>query len=347
MLSFLHRQKNIKVLGVEVCEDGNRYVLAECGRDINVLYKGMELPAFSFDGVAFAANNILEYSLPIRNVTDKEMLTLLHNEMQVSWGLKPAEHKVTWCRPKDNHDVLIGVWKNINFADTLGTAQTLSKEVLALTPIRRNSVLEEDLYDAALHAIKVACGRAKDINFAVLLQNEKKEQLRLQRYVLATKGVVVFSGIIFTALLFLYSFSYYKVYTLNKILTGMANTQEQYDWYLSKSGQINILQGIKTKILGNNKFRTEQVEQILDAMPEYNSEITFLRTQEIRDNNRKSSGIVLEGQVGDIRQLKQFVENLNRIGKFSKVTIGTGKNISSGAVGYTINISYGDGGNER
>jgi len=347
MFEILHKRNNIKILGVEINEAGNRYVLVEYGRDVKVLYKGMELPAFAFDGVALAIKKIAEYSLPIRNVSDKEMLALLHNEMQVSWGLNPDEHRVAWCRPKDNHDVMVGIWDKMSYDDTLDMALSLSKEVLALTPVRKNGTREEDVYAAALHAVMVACGKAKDLNFALLLHNTKKEQLLSRRYLLATKGIIIFAGVVFAGLTFLYGFSSYKVYTLNKILKGMSRIQEQYDWYLLKSGQINLLQRMKTKILDSNKFRTEQVEQILDAMPDYNNEITFLRTREMRENNKQFSGIILEGWVGEIKQLKKFVENLNRIKRFSGVNIGTGKNIGNEEIDYVINIIYGECADER
>lgn len=347
MLNLWQKQQNKKILGAEFCTDGICYVLVEFGRDIKVLYKGMEPPAFSFDGVALAVPDIEEYSLPIRNVSEKEMLTLLHNEMQVSWGRNPEEYQVAWYR-LENNDVGIGLLAKKLFEENLFYAEKLGTELLALVPVRRNNASgEENVYGPALHAAYVAAGKENDINFAVLLQNSKKRQLRCRRYLTVAKGIVTVAGIVFAGLTALYGFSCHRVYSLNKILTGMRNIQEQYDLYLTKSGQIKYLQGLKKQILGSNKFRAELVEQILDSMPEYNNEINILRTQQIREKGKLSELVMLEGRVNGIRQLKKFVENLNREDRFSKVIIGTSKSNNDGSLDYTINISLGEGANAK
>ncbi len=347
MLDFWHKQQNKKILGAEFCTEGICYVLVEFGRDIKVLYKGMELPAFSFDGIALAVSDIEEYSLPIRNVSEKEMLMLLHNEMQVSWGKNPEEYQVAWYR-LENNDVGVGLLANNLFEKNLYYAEKLSTEFLALVPVRRNNASgEEDVYWPALHAAYVAAGKENDINFAVLLQNSKKQQLRYRRYLNAAKGIAIVAGIVFVCLTALYGFSCHRVYTLNKILEGMQGIQEQYDLYLTKSGQIKNLQGLKKQILGSNKFRSELVEQILDGMPDHNNEINILRTQQTREKGKVFETVVLEGRVKSIRQLKHFVENLNRVDRFSKVTIGAGKNNNDGSLDYTININLGEGVNVK
>ncbi len=347
MFGLWHKHQNKKILGAEFCAEGIRYVLVEFGGDIKVLYKGMELPAFSFDGVALAVADIEEYSLPIRNVSDKEMLMLLHNEMQVSWDKNPEEYRVAWHRLANN-DVGVGLLAKDIFDENMNYAEKLGGELLAMVPLRQNNASgEEDVYGPALHAAHVAAGREDDINFALLLLNSKKQQLKSQRYLIAVKGIVAVAGIVFVGLTALYGFSCHRVYTLNKILEGMQNIQEQYDLYLAKSGQIRNLQGLKKQILSTNKFRTELVEQILDGMPEYNSEINILRTQQIREKGKAVEMIVLEGRVKGIRQLKHFVENLNGVDRFSKVTIGTGKNNNDGFLDYTVNIKLGEGVNVK
>ena len=340
MFSFLAQKKADTALGIEKTAEGIRYALMELGSEQKVLYQGTDCPAVFFDVFGIATDRVLEYPLALRNVGDEEMQELLLNEMQTVWELDPKNFQVTYYREnKKSQDVLVGVLDNESYFQCQNFAREFKGNFNALVPMRPK---DTDEYASAKHAALVAADKEQDINFLDIKHFQERKKLRSQKYLYAARGIGILTILSFTALFGLFGFSYYRYYTLSKALGTMGELSARYDDSLEKNRQILALERDIKKIFSSHKFRTQQVEEILDAMPEYGNEISVLKTERTRENQKIIEKILLEGKAQDLRQVKKFVNTLLENKSFSKVFVSAGKNLEDGSSGYTITIYNGE-----
>ena len=369
------------VLGVELGAQSFAYALVQTGKVNHVLLaKEEELPTevvgnflllteyikkclatcpYHFDGLAVADNHVEYKSLPLKNVGDREIKSILQHEMQISWGLNAEEYLYSWYRKETKDaDLQIGLIKHKQLQNYLELMKVLDTQLLAVTgvqPIQFGDALvynqgykddkeKENLesnFCGAIHAVLVAVQSDKDVNFLQQLQAANQRSKHAANYLFGSKLVGLFTIFALLGAGLFYGISYYKLYVVQKSLAVQQQWVERYDYCSQMGMKINRLQSEVDGVKAAYPFRGELVEKILDAMPDYNNEITRLHTEEGRGDKRKGK-IVLEGRVQDSKQLRSFLNALQKIEDFSKVDLSGSKNGADNSLDYSISLQYGN-----
>lgn len=369
------------VLGVEFGAQSFAYALVQTGKVNHVLLaKEEELPTevvgnflllteyikkclatcpYHFDGLAVADSHVEYKSLPLKNVGDREIKSILQHEMQISWGLNAEEYLCSWYRKEiKDADLQIGLLQRQQMENYLEVAKVLNTKLLAVTgvqPIQFDDALvynqgykddkeKENLesnFCGAIHAVLVAVQSDKDVNFLQQLQAANRRSKYAANYLFGSKLVGLFTILALLGAGLFYGISRYKLYVVQKSLAAQQQWVERYDYCSQMGMKINRLQSEVNGVKTAYPFRGELVEKILDAMPDYNNEITRLHTEEGRGDKQKGK-IILEGRVQDSKQLRSFLNALQKIEYFSKVDLSGSKNGTDNSLDYSISLQYGN-----
>ena len=312
---------------------------------------------YHFSGLAVATNHVEYKTLPLKNVGDKEIISILEHEMQVSWGLNTDDYQFGWYR-KDSQDadLQIGFLPQKELDNYSVLAKGLETELLCVTgvqPVQFNDVLiynagykddgeKEQLesnFCGAVHAVLVAVQAAADVNFLQRLQMENQRSQYAGYYLIAGKMVGVLTALVLVGTGIFYGVSRYKLYVAKKNLASLQPWCDRYDYCLTMSNKINRLQSEVQGINADYQFRGELVEKILDAMPEFNNEIVSIRT--MHGQGAQSGKLIIEGKVQDSKQLRSFVNELKKIEDFQKVDLESSKNSGGNGLEYGLSLLYG------
>ena len=381
-LSLIATKKQSKiVLGVELGAQSFAYALVQTGKVNHVLFaKEEEVPTevvgnfsllteyikkclatcpYHFDGLAVADSQVEYKSLPLKNVGDREIKSILQHEMQISWGLNAEDYLCSWYRKEaKDADLQIGLIKHQQLQNYLELTKVLNTQLLAVTgvqPIQFSDALvynpgykddkeKENLesnFCGAIHAVLVAVQSDKDVNFLQQLQAASQRSKYAANYLFGSKLVGLFTILALSGAGLFYGISCYKLYVAQKSLAAQQQWVERYDYCSQMGMKINRLQSEVNGVKVAYPFRGELVEKILDAMPDYNNEITRLRMEEGRGDKQKGR-IVLEGRVQDSKQLRSFLNALQKIEDFGKVDLSGSKNGADNSLDYSISLQYGN-----
>lgn len=310
-----------------------------------------------FDGLAVATNQVEYKTLPLKNVGNKEIVSILQNEMQVSWGLNVNEYQFGWYRKEaQDADLQIGFLAQQELENYFTLAKVLGTELLCVTgvkPVQFNDALiynngykdeveKEQLesnFCGAIHGVLVAAQATADVNFLQRFQMENQRSRYAGYYLTVSKIVGALAALLLLGSGIFYGVSYYKLHVAKKNLAALQPWCDRYDHCLAMRGKINRLQSEVQGINGVYQFRGELVEKILDAMPEFNNEIVCIRT--MHGQGVQNGKLIIEGKVQDSKQLRSFVNELKKIEDFQKVDLENSKNAGANGLEYGLSLQYG------
>lgn len=375
------RRKNKKILGIEINEEGFSAVLVQTENVTHILgVVEKNLPAetmsnflllasqiaecvkaqqWQFSQVAVAVKSVKQFILPLRDISDTEMVEVIHHEMETTWGLFDKEYVCDWYRKNENTlEVTVGVLSKKFFDFSVSLAQGLQADLVVVTGAKAVSLSDklvcdiqfagdddktifENKFGGAIYSTLVGQKIRNGFNFC--LRNLPKGLVGNRDtgwYSLATKIAVIFLSVCFMGLSVFYGVSLYQVKKMEQYLAPLQIWDGRYEHCLQLEQQAgkykNLLSGIKKKYL----FRTEQVEAVLDCLPDFDAEIISLRLLSVTENKVPLGYLEIEGKMAYMKDLQNFITALKQIKAFDKVNLQTNKNLPSGNIGFTLRLRY-------